>query len=59
MGAVGSGNAFFPPLPPREREGAHAKRGKGEGVAKDQRHDPRSTLTRPLCGHPLPGRERG
>ncbi|AWJ89060.1 hypothetical protein Sp245p_04290 [Azospirillum baldaniorum] len=47
------------PLPSREREGAQAKRGKGEGDAKKQRLDPRATLTRPLRGHPLPGRERG
>ncbi|QCO18957.1 hypothetical protein D3869_27265 (plasmid) [Azospirillum brasilense] len=46
------------PLPPREREGTHAKRGKGEGAAEYQRLDPCTTLTRPLRGHPLPGRER-
>ncbi|QCO03843.1 hypothetical protein D3867_17765 (plasmid) [Azospirillum argentinense] len=46
------------PLPPREREGTRAKRGKGEHAAKDRWFDPRTTLTRPLCGHPLPGRER-
>ncbi|QCO06297.1 hypothetical protein D3867_30745 (plasmid) [Azospirillum argentinense] len=47
-----------PPLPPREREGARVKRGKGEGADKAWSTDPRTTLTRPLRGHPLPGRER-
>ncbi|NUB09957.1 hypothetical protein FW320_27820 [Azospirillum sp. Vi22] len=47
------------PLPSREREGAHAQRGKGEGVAKGWCLDPRTTLTRRLRRHPLPGRERG
>ncbi|KAA0679350.1 hypothetical protein DS837_26005 [Azospirillum brasilense] len=47
------------PLPPREREGTRAPRGKGEGTAKDRSLNPRATLTRPLRGHPLPGRERG
>ncbi|QCO04676.1 hypothetical protein D3867_22585 (plasmid) [Azospirillum argentinense] len=47
------------PLPPREREGARARRGKGEGAATDQRVDPCTTLTRRLRRHPLPGRERG
>ncbi|KAA0680822.1 hypothetical protein DS837_23125 [Azospirillum brasilense] len=46
------------PLPPREREGARAKRGKGEGTAKDRWFDPSTTLTRRLRRHPLPGRER-
>ncbi|NUB19316.1 hypothetical protein GBZ26_08835 [Azospirillum formosense] len=46
------------PLPPREREGAHAKRGKGEGTGNGQGLDSRTTLTRRLRRHPLPGRER-
>ncbi|KAA0681970.1 hypothetical protein DS843_09420 [Roseomonas genomospecies 6] len=47
------------PLPPREREGARATRGKGEGAGNRLAPDPWTTLTRPLRGHPLPGRERG
>jgi len=47
------------PLPSREREGARAARGKGEGTAEDGFVDPRTTLTRRLWRHPLPGRERG
>ncbi|OYD80460.1 hypothetical protein CHT98_31030 (plasmid) [Azospirillum brasilense] len=34
------------PLPSREREGPTAKRWEGEGTAKDERHDPGTTLTR-------------
>ncbi|AWJ91861.1 hypothetical protein Sp245p_18820 (plasmid) [Azospirillum baldaniorum] len=47
------------PLPSREREGARAKRGKGEGAGEDRCLDSRETLTRPLWRAPSPGAGEG
>ncbi len=46
------------PLPPREREGARAPRGKGEGAGNGLSYDPGLTLTRPF-GPPSPGTGEG